>query len=339
MKISPVQGTPTIPNPSHTGLAPDKLARIKGIAAGEPAPEPTEEEKNKLLAATQKKIVMNTNKTVNRTIEPPVDAEPGIEIGNGAVNEAEIAKTDASVQPAAAGTEAKEGGEATQPLSPQLAMIARQRRALDVKEKELEARAESIKAEALTEYKSKLKSNALGVLLEEGVSYDQLTQEILGNQSNHNPEVEALKAEVAELKKGVDDKFSKSEEAQETHAINYVADKLDTLIGVGDEFDLLKAAEGEEEVIRRVYTHWKKTGKELDVAVVAKEYQEELAEEVSRYAKTKSVQKRLTPLEEPLKPQPQQQTGIRTLTNKDSARAGMDRKTRAILAMQGQLKR
>ncbi len=322
MKISPVAGTPTIQQQPATGMNPEKMARIKGIASGNPVViPPTEEEKDKLLDATQK-IAMVTNKT-----------PAGTEIGDadGVVSQPESGISDTSVQ-------TTEGSEVTQPLSPQLAAIARQRRALQVKERELADKEKAMGGATRAELESRLKSSPLSVLQELGVTYDQLTQEILGQQGQINPEVEKLKAELAELKGGVDKRFTEAQVAQETSAINYVADKLDALVQTGDDFELLKAAEGEEEVIRRVYNHWKKTGKELDVSQVAKEYQDELAEEATRYARLKQVQSRLTPAEPaPVTPAPQQ--GIRTLTNKDSARPAMDRRQRAILAMQGQLKR
>lgn len=328
MKISPVAGTPTISQPSATGLAPEKLERIKGLAAGKPTPEPTEEEKQKLLAATQNTIKMNVNKT-------PESSPMGESLPNSEIDKPETTVSDPNVQAIVA-------SEDTQPLSPQLAQLARQRRDLQVKERDIAGREKAIADKARAELIAQLQSQPLGVLQEHGVTYDKLTNDILAAQGQLNPEVEKLKAEVDALKKGVDKRFSDTELAQETHAINYVADKLDALTGQGDDFELLKAAAGEEEVIRRIYFHWKKTGKELDVAAVAKEYQEELAEEAARYAKLGLVQKRLTPIE-PLQPQtttPQSQPqGMRTLTNKDSARPSMDRRQRAILAMQGQLKR
>lgn len=321
MKISPVAGTPTIQQPAATGLSPEKLAKIKGIATGQPVAEPTEEDKSKLLEAAQNKITMQTNKTPQ--VAQPLIEEPVIE--------PESTTADVSVQ-------APEGSEVTQPLSPQLAALARQRRALQVKEREIAEREKALSGQTRSDLESKLKSHALSTLQELGITYDQLTQEILASQGNTDPKVQQLEAKIAELEKGVDKKFSDSQVAQETSAINYVADKLDAIVGPGDDFELLKAAKGEEEVVRRVYNHWKKTGKELDVATVAKEYQEELAKEFDKYAGLKSVQSRLLPTE-PAQVTPPIQQGIRTLTNKDSARPTMDRKQRAILAMQGQLKR
>lgn len=319
MKISPVAGTPTIPQPGNTGLAPEKLARIKGIASGNPVvvPPAIEDDKAKLLEATQK-IAMQTNKTP-QAIDPLLDAENAV--------------SDTDVQ-------ATQGSEATRPISPQLAALARQKRALQVKEREIDGKLEAAKTAALAEYKAKLKSNALSVLQEEGVSYDQLTQEILGQTNGYNPEIDKLKAEIAALKGDVDTKFSQADEAQNVSAINYVADKLDALIaGSPADFELLTSAEEEEEVIRRVYDHWKKTGKELNVATVAKEYQEELLTEAVRFANLGLVQKKLTPTVPAQVTSQPSQSGIRTLTNKDSARPAMGRRERAILAMQGQLKR
>jgi len=326
MKISPVAGTPTIPQPTNTGLSPEKLARIKGIASGksEVIPPPTEDDKTKLLDATQK-IAMQVNKTTEAVVAP---TEPQVETEN--------AVSDTDVQ-------ATEGSEATQPISPQLAALAREKRALQVKERELAEKEKALNNPGQTraELEAQLKATPLRVLQELGVTYDQLTQEILGQTSNYNPEVEKLKAEIEELKKGVDTKFSQADEAQNAAAVNYVADKLDALIaGSPADFELLTSAEAEEEVVRRVYDHWKKTGKELDVAKVAREYQEELIEEAVRFAKLGLVQKKLTPPEPAqVTSQPPQQTGIKTLTNKDSARPSMSRRERAILAMQGQLKR
>lgn len=335
MKISPVAGTPTIPQPNATGLSPDKLARIKGIAQGQvhTAP-PTEEEKQKLLNATQK-ITMNTN--ANPTLVTP--EATGTEIGEPKDTEmpGESIIPDPNVQ-------ATPATEVTEPISPQLAAIARQKRALQVKEQELAEREKALTGQPkVADLEARLKATPLRVLQELGVTYDQLTQEILG-QPAPNPEaqekIRALEEKISALEKGVDSRFSEAQESQETAAVNYVADKYDALVANGEEFELLKAADGAEEVIRRVYLHWKKTGQELDVAKVAREYQEELAEEAAKYAKLKMVQGKLTPQEPaPVTPTQTSQPGMKTLTNKDSARPTMDRKQRAILAMQGQLKR
>lgn len=322
MKISPVpaQGIPTLQQSLGSGIAPEKLAKLKAMMTGEAAPEAKPEEAPQPLPKMNS-IKMNTNRTITSDVAIPE------EVPVAEATEPETAISDNNVQ--------ANDAEVTQPISPQLAAIARQKRALQVKERELLEKEKSLGGSTRAELEARIKSKPLSVLQELGVTYDQLTNDILTAQGQISPEVESLKAEIEALKKGVDERFSATEVAQESHAINYVADKLDAIIDTED-FELLKEAEGGEEVIRRVYTHWKKTGKELDVAKVAKEYQDELLEEAERYAKLKQVQSRLTPQEPPPL---EQKSGIRTLTNKDSARTQMDRRQRAILAMQGQLKR
>lgn len=329
MKISPVIGAPTIPQPSSSGRSSEALDRIRAIATGKPLPEPIEEDKAKKLANQLQTITMNTNKTVLRDGLPPESSSESQIIPTD-----ELAKPDSGISDTT--VQANEVSEATQPISPQLAALARERRALQVEKKALVDREKSIADEARAQIISQLKVKPLGLMQEHGVTYDQLTQELLGNQIN--PEVEALKAEIKALKEGVDEKFSASETKHNEQNVHYVANKLDALLDQNDEFELLKEADGKVEIVSRIIDHYEKTGVERNVADVAKEYQEELYAELARYAKLKQVQGRLMPTE-PLQPQPQTQQGMRTLTNKDTARPQMDRKQRAILAMQGQLKR
>ena len=318
MKISPVQGTPTIANPTSTGLSPEKIIRLKAIAAGQ-RPEEEKPEEAGLVKPVTPSMPSITMKTTPEAMQEVVPHE----------TESAISDTVVQTPPAT---------EATEPLSPQFAALARNRRALQQERMAFEKEKASILANAKSEFETRLKSNALSVLQEYGVNYDQLTNEILASQGNQNPEVEKLKAEIKALKEGVDKRFSDTEIAQESHAINYVADKLDGIMASqANDFELIKEMgdDGQEEVIRRVYDHWKKTGKELDVLEVAKKYESELEEETLRFAKLKKVLAKLTPQQAPLQPQPQ--SGMKTLTNKDSARPVVGRRQRAILAMQGQL--
>lgn len=324
MKVSPVAGTPTIQQPSPTGLSPEKLTRIKGIASGNREiiePEKKEEEKKEEL---KNAIAMVTNKTPE-TVTSLAEEAP------------QAQETTQSTTPDAI-VQAKEATEVTEPISPQLAALARQRRALQVKEQELAEREKALTGNSKSDLEAQLKATPLKVLQELGVTYDQLTQEILGNQSN--AEVLALKEEIKALKGDIDNKFTSQATAQDEQAINYVADKIDALLQANpDEFELLTAHDDTEEIVRRIFDHWKKTGKELDAKTVAQEYQNELLEEAARFAKLKMVQSKIVPAEPTAPVTPQPTPGMKTLTNKDSARPSLDRRTRAILAAQGQLKR
>jgi len=325
MKISPVVGTPTIPQTPNTGNSPEKLARLKAIAAGETpiSVTPVEEDKEERVPA-QRVITMRTNRTVNREMQPIEEAP----VVDDKARETQTAISDDSVQ-------ANETAEATQPLSPQLAAMQKQRRALQVKERELAEREKALSGPTRTELESRIKTSPLSVLQELGVTYDQLTQEILASQGGITPEIQALKAEIAALKGDVDKKLTDRDAGAERAVLTEMANNIERLCSQGDDFEMIRSAKQQEEVLGRIYEHWQKTGQVRDELEVMNEVENELVEEALTYARSKKVQGKLTPTP-PLQPQT---TGMKTLTNKDSARPTLDRKTRAILAAQGKLPR
>lgn len=276
-------------------------------------------------------IKMNTNRTINRYGDPIVEEEnvpreTPLAATPEVVPESGIAD---AVVPANAET------EATAPLSPQLAAIARQRRALQVKEKELAEREKSLTGSSRADLEAKIKATPLSVLRELGVTYDQLTSEILGEQNNHNPEFETLKAEVKAIKEGIDQKFLSANEEQEVAVLNSIADEIDEMIKDSDEFETIRTVNAEEQVLRHIYDTYKKTGKVLDTDAALKFVEQtERVKRKAELAKLKWVQSEFLP-QPKLQPQPPTQ-GMRTLTNKDQARPTISRRQRAINAALGQ---
>lgn len=317
MKISPVVGTPTIQALPDTGNSPQKLARLKAIAAGETPVAP------EALGAvdtgqksTQRKIKMRTNHTINREIAQPVAQEPE--------PETQTAISDASVQTNAV-------AEATAPLSPQLAAIAKQRRALQIKEQQIAEREKALSGPTRAELESRIKTQPLSVLQELGVTYDQLTQEILSAQDGTNPKIHELEAKLQAIEESVDKKLSEKDSNAERAVLTDMARNITRLSSEGDDFEMIRATNSQEEVLGRIYDHWLKTGEVFDEAEMMAKVEAELVEEAFNYAKMNKVQKKLTPAS--LQPQPTQ--GMRTLTNKDSASPAMDRRQRAMLAAAG----
>lgn len=324
MKVSPVIGTPTIPQLSATGVSPEKLEKLKAIANGQPVPEAgteTEEEKKKKLGIPVIKMKTNANPTqvVEEEMPSPVEVAP----------EAETVKTDTDVQ-------ANAVVEDTQPLSPQFAALAKQRRALQVKERELVDKEKTLGAAQKAELISQLKSTPLKVLQEHGVTYDQLTNEILASQGGMAPEILSLKAELKALKEGVDKTLSDKEAAQETAVLKEIRRNIDKLIFSSDDYEFVRATHSQADVQRLIHETYKKTGEVLDEVEALKLVETELENEYRALSKLKKLQGKI-PASEELKPQPQ--SGMKTLTNKDQARPVMDRRQRAILAAKGLLKR
>lgn len=324
MKISPVVGTPTLPKTPTSSLSPEKLERLKSIAAGQ-KPEDKPEEPQAEKPPAMPKITMQTNKTVHRNGDPTQDAPPteeGTEIGN-----AESAISDTGVQ-------AKTEPEAIAPISPQLAELARQRRALQEERRLFAEEKAALEAKSSSAVDvERLKKQPLSVLQELGVTYEQLTDEILNSQGG-NAEIAALKAEIAELKKGIDDKFTQKDTEQEEAVFNHMKNQVDKMCFSSDQYKFIREAKAQGKVLDLIRTTWKEKGEVLDEAEAMDLIEAELREDAKRYAKL--IGELETP-PEPTPAQPAPQTGgLKTITNKDSARPPMSRRQRAIAAALGQ---
>lgn len=232
--------------------------------------------------------------------------------------------------------------ETTQPLSPQFAALAKQRRALQAKERELLDREKALGEKPATQADAiplaRLKSEPLSVLLEAGVTYDQLTQAILANQDSNGPEIQALKAEIAALKEGVDQKLLDRDTQSEKQALAEMQREATRLAAEGETFELVRETGSIPQVMELIEKTYRKTGEVLDVQEAMQLVEDDLISESLKLAGFKKVQGRLQP-EPPQAPVPQPRPPMRTLTNRDTAAPSMSRKERALLAFAGQLKK
>ncbi len=331
MKISPVVGIPTIPNLQSTGLSSEKLAAIKAMAAGQPAPEP-EKETIQLgetpISGTQR-IQMNTNRTVLRNGEPqelqenapPLNQEPPAPV------EPTLAIPDPSVQ-------TKPVAEATRPVSPELAQLAKDRRALQIEREQLAKEKEALKGQTAEALIKKLQTSPLSVLQEHGVTYEQLTNEILGQQQQ--PDLTKFEENI--LKK-IDERLAGKDTQQEESVYNFMKQNVDKMSFSSDKYKLIRESKSQGDVMELVKRTWNEKGEILDETEAMDLIEAELREDARRYAKSLGyIDPTQTAVEEPKAPSVPQapKQGIKTLTNKDSARPVMDRKKRAMAAFLGQ---
>jgi hypothetical protein len=341
MKISPLAAGQNVQvNGAEAGtISPTRLERAKQIAQGI---EPTEQVQSSGDARVDelnvRKIKMRTNATTNRE-DLVVPEEPGVEaspvIDNPDINES--------------GTVAEE----TKPLSPQFAALMKAKRALQVKERELATREAALKTQSPAgneDLLAKLKANPLNVLLENGVTYDQLTADIIAQQNGATPEIQALKAEMKALKEELNGQFVSRDQLAEQQVLSDIKKEAIALASEGDEFQAIRQARAYEDVKELVHRTWKKgwpdkgypPGHVLDTAEAAQFVENQLIEEALPFAKLKKIQERLTPAEaaqvvaQPPTLKPNTKV-MRTLTNRDSASPVMDRRARAIAAMKGTL--
>lgn len=360
MKISPLAagGTPFV-NPSEgSSASPERIARAKAISAGQ-TPEAQAPVTDPQVARAQesiKRIRLRTKAGPDRFTQSlnsdamVAPADPKLaELAELAPEGAVADPVDDSLVP---NEQVESVKEDTKPISPQLAAIARQKRMLQLKEQELVAKEKALTTQpagqTLEEYKARIKANALSVLQEEGVTYDQLTEQILAT-NQENAKISALETKIASLEKGLQDqgRSQTEKDAQtEKQVLAQLTRDATSLVSEGDAYEMVREAGYAPKVVELIHKVYKKTGELMDTAEAANLVEAELLEEALQFAKLKKVQSRLNqaapaqtkPAAAPQAGEPKKQT-MRTLTNRDgSTSLSLDRRQRAIAAMEGRLK-
>jgi hypothetical protein len=336
MKISPLAaGLAGIPGQNlNQSTSNSKIEAAKQIAAGETPVQQTIVDPQVARAETSiRKIKMKSDYSPERFND--VIAASQVQENTSEVT-APSATADVTEQVNAT-------TEETKPLSPQFAALAKQRRALQVKERELADREKALESKSSTsggeDYKARLKSEPLRVLEEAGVTYDQLTEAILAQQGGINPEIQALKAEIKALKEGVDTKFTERETQAEQQVLNEMRREATILAKAGDTYEMVRETQSVPEVIELIHRTYKQTGEVLDVSEAMQLVEDHLVNETLKIANLKKIQSKITPAQESVQQQPQVKSGMKTLTNRDNAKPILDRRSRAIAAMQGTLKK
>ena len=271
----------------------------------------------------------------------PVEAAPAVETPSVETPSDKVDMVEPTV----------EATEETKPLSPQVAAFAKAKRALQIEREQFakekaEFDGKNKDVQSLEAYRARVKANALKVLQEEGVTYDQLTEQILAsNQSGVDlSELRSqLKAELlSELKEETQKTFSSRDTQQEEAALTEMLYSAEALAKDNDDYALIRDKKAFDQVLRRIYTNYKKTGQVEDVRDAMNLVENQLLEKDLAIANHKKIQSRLQPQAQPATPA---KTGgmntkvMRTLTNRDGVSStSMTTRERAIAAMEGRLK-
>jgi hypothetical protein len=263
---------------------------------------------------------MNVNRTPGLEAAPPLVPDPS--------TNQKVAIPD--------GDSTQEQGvvEATEPLSPQMAALAKQRRALQAKERELADREKKLqepRADAVD--LTRIKTEPLSVLLEAGVTYDQLTEAILADQSGNSPELRKLQAKLAEMEQKVTKTFEDRDKQAEQAALAEMRKTAERLVREGDTYEMVRETGSVPLAIDLIERTYRETGEVMDETEALSLIEEELLERGTKLANLGKVRGKLAP-EQPAQ-SPQQRP--MTLTNRDTAQPPMSRKQRALAAFHGQL--
>lgn len=239
--------------------------------------------------------------------------------------------------------EIKETDEATQPLSPQFAALAKQRRAIQQEKQDLEkmkADFEAQKGQQSTSGgidPSRLKSDPIGALFEQGHTFDTLADAITAYTSGGKNEVNDLKAKIKALEEGVDKKLSDRDAQAEEQALDQMMVEAKNLASQGEDFELVKLENAFPEVRKLIQDTYRKDGTILEVRDAMTKIETWLYNDTLKKANLNKVRSQLVPSTPDQSGQQQRQ--MRTLTNRDSATVPMDRKARALAAARGTLKK
>lgn len=236
------------------------------------------------------------------------------------------------------GEETEPKVEATKELSPEMAQLAKQRRILQMKQKEIEAREKALsnpRDSAGGVDLDRLKSEPLSVLMENGITFEQLTEAILNSQGNS--EISSLKSKIESLEKGIEQKFIEQNAQAEQQVLAEMRKEAHNLAR-SDEFELIREMRHVPDVMRLIEKTYRKTGEVLEVREAMSLFEAELLKDAQRITKFKKLSHMQTPQQQ-TPPQQRQYTGMRTLTNRDTASVPMSAKARAMAAFYGNLKR
>lgn len=347
MKITPLAtgtGTPAGANLSPERMPQDKIARAKAIASGkDPGLNISPSDRNGDQAAFEaaqrsiRKLKLRTQMSPDRPYEQTLQqnqSNPDQTVQDAAPGAAENAISDVNEPTPVV-------SEETKPLSPQFAALARQKRALQVKERELAEREAKLTGPNMDEYVSKadLQANPLKVF-EAGVTYDKLTEALLSNPSGMSPEIQSLKDEIKALKEGVDKNLSDRDLQSEQQVLSEMKREADRMVSQGDEYELIRGKGYAPKAIDLIHKTWKATGEIMDVQEALSLVENQLLEDAIKDAQYKKVQGRLTPAQSDQLQSQQSHPNrtMRTLTNRDGATDSRDRRSRAIAAFYGQRK-
>lgn len=259
------------------------------------------------------------------------------------------------------------------PLSTQYAVLARKEKALRAKivaqEQQFKQREESLNARAaelesksstdLTNYisKDKLKQNALSVLAEMGIDYDQLSQQALESQS---PEAQAFKRyrqeldgelqKVREEQANTRKSFENQQQQAYQQALNQIRTETKQLVFTDPAFETIKETGSINDVVDLIEQTFKEDGTLLTVEEAAQMVEDHLVEEALKLSRIGKIRDKLKPVEKPTAAQSQatgapseqnktapQQPQMKTLTNAVGSTRPLTAKERALLAFKGEL--
>ncbi len=245
-------------------------------------------------------------------------------------------------------------------LSTQYAQLARREKALQAKaqaqqraiaerEAALQAREAAITAKD-SEYQSKyipkdrLSQDTINVLLENGISYDQITQMML-TQQQQDPATKLAIQRLEDQLRAQTEERQQEKTAQYQQAVKQIRFDAQQLVRQDNEFETIRETNSINDVVELIEETFKEDGTILSVDEACRLVEDHLVEKLSKYSRLGKIQQRLKAAApaatSPKQPEntSQQHQPKPTLTNAAGTSKKLTTRERAILAMEGKLQK
>lgn len=309
------------------------------------------------------------------------DKAPPVPVNANAISAEELgavtapAASEEQEQEAAAPTEevappteeAKPEVKAEEPSSSQMAIIARKERALraqkqqqdqafKARETALQAREAAVEAKA-QEYnsgyipKASLKQAALEALSSDPQFYEEMTQQVINNQTPLDPRVSSFINKQEEQIKQLTAKLEAQEKGQVDQqtqayqsAVAQIKADVTALVSSDPNFETVKSTKSIPDVVELIEKTYAEEKRLLSVEEATQMVEDYLVDEAIKLANIGKIKKRLSAApavsakvekQTPTNKQPQT---MKTLTNATASTRQLGAKERAILAFKGELK-
>lgn len=239
-----------------------------------------------------------------------------------------------------------------------------QKAALDKREADIKAREDAASkpqspAFDPKEYisRNKLKENAFAILNEEGITYDQLTQQAIQSQQAKNPlydaKIEKLEAEIQRLSQASEKSNKTYEEAQQSQykaAVEQIRKDVAALVKTDPNYEVVRATGSINDVVELIEETYKETGEIMSIEAATEEVENYLIDEASKLSNIDKIQKKLNAAASARKAsaveeaaaqkqqEPKQPQQIKTLTNTMGSTGQLSARARAVAAFEGRLK-
>ncbi len=222
--------------------------------------------------------------------------------------------------------EATKPTEPKEQLSPRFAALARQQKELRRQQQELKTKEQELTTKYSkydTDYipKSKIKENALAVLLENGVTYDELTKLVLEQPNADSQAVTKISEKIAKLESSLSEREKReTETAQKTYeqAIKNLTNETKMLVTGNPDYELVEKEEAQDAVVELIRLTFEEDGEMLTVEEASKRTEAFLLDRLSKITTYNKIKSKLSPPVEEVKQPPQTKQipqPIKTLTN------------------------